>query len=140
MSDNKTFIDTNVFVYLYSGNSDDNEKRFRAYEVIKRYDCQISTQVLNEFCNICIKKINLTSKTIQNLINQICIYCDLAFIDEHTIFKALEIYKKYGYSYYDSLIVASALECGCTYLFSEDMADRQIIEKSLTIRNFFIEV
>jgi len=135
MSVNKVFIDTNVLVYLYSG--DDSDKRRLAYEVIHRYDCQISTQVLNEFSNICIKKLKITAQDIQGLIEQICSYCDLAYIDEDTISKALEIHSRYKYSYYDSLIIASALERGCEYLLSEDLSDGQIIDGSLTIKNIF---
>jgi predicted nucleic acid-binding protein len=36
-------------------------------------------------------------------------------------------------------MVASALESGCEYLLSEDMADGQVIEGELTIRNIFSE-
>ena len=46
---------------------------------------------------------------------------------------------RYGFSFYDSLIVAAALEAGCTTLYSEDMQDGQRIE-GLTIRNPFAEM
>jgi predicted nucleic acid-binding protein len=45
----------------------------------------------------------------------------------------------YQFSYWDSLIIASALETGCSILFSEDMQDGQVIESTLTIRNPLIE-
>jgi len=38
---------------------------------------------------------------------------------------------------YDALIVASALEAGCTTLVSEDMQDGRVIDGRLTIRNPF---
>ena len=50
----------------------------------------------------------------------------------------LRIRARYGFSFYDSLIVAAALEAGCTTLYSEDMQDGQRIE-GLTIRNPFAE-
>ena len=53
----KAFIDTNVFVYLYSGNDDDSKNRNTAYNALSSYDCKISTQVLNEFCNICYQEV-----------------------------------------------------------------------------------
>ena len=137
MSAGRAFIDTNIFVYLYSGNVDDFEKRQRAYEAVKQYDCQISTQVINEFSHICIRKLKIETNKIKDFINQICSYCDLAYVDEDTIEKALEIHAKYGYSYYDSLMVASALERNCDYLLSEDLADGQVVEESLKIKNFF---
>lgn len=137
MSADRAFIDTNIFIYLYSDNADDLKKRHLAYKVMEQYDCQISTQVINEFSNICIKKLKITINQIQGFIIQMCSYCDLAYIDEDTIDKALGIHAKYGYAYYDSLMVASALERGCIYLLSEDLADGQVIE-GLTIKNIFL--
>ena len=137
MNADRVFVDTNVLVYLYSGNNDDSGKRFRAYNALERYDCQISTQVLNEFSNICIKKLKIDTNRIQGFIDQICSYFDLAYIDEDTIDNALEVHARYGYSYYDSLMVASALERNCTYLLSEDLADGQVIEDRLVIKNIF---
>jgi predicted nucleic acid-binding protein len=61
----------------------------------------------------------------------------VVYIYEDTIEKALAIHEKYKYPYYDSLIVASALEHECQYLLSEDMADGQVIEGRLTIQNIF---
>jgi predicted nucleic acid-binding protein len=51
---------------------------------------------------------------------------------------ALRIAARYGYQIYNSLILAAALEAGCTVLYSEDMQDGQKID-SLTIRNPFLE-
>ena len=54
-----------------------------------------------------------------------------------TIKKAYFIANKYKFSFYDSLIVAAALECNCKILYSEDLQHKQVIEKSLTIINPF---
>ena len=132
----RAFVDTNVIVYLYS--QADEQKRNRAYSVLKQYDRQISTQVLNEFSHVCIKKWKFTKRKVQSLIRQVCLYCDVAYIYEDTIERALDINEKYGYAYYDSLIIASALEHDCQYLLTEDMTDGQEIEGRLTIKNIFV--
>ena len=137
MSDKRAFVDTNMLVYLYSGNDEDNDKRRCVHKEMRQYNCQISTQVLNEFSNICVKKLKIKANEIRVLINQICSYCDLVYVDEDTINKALELCSRYNYSYYDSLMLASALEYGCDYLLSEDLSDGQIIEGSLAIKNIF---
>jgi len=54
-----------------------------------------------------------------------------------TIKQAWKIGNKYGYAYYDSLIIASALENDCTILYSEDLHHGQIIEERLSIMNPF---
>jgi len=133
----RVFIDTNVITYLHS--QTDEQKRNHAYSVLKQYDRQISTQVLNEFSNVCIKKWKLTREKIHNLIGQICLYCNVVYVYEDTIEKAHDVHEKYKYSYYDSLMIASALEHDCKYLLTEDMSDGQVIEGRLTIRNIFAD-
>jgi predicted nucleic acid-binding protein len=51
---------------------------------------------------------------------------------------ALMVHFKYKFSYYDSLIISSALENGCSILYSEDLHHNQKIEKTLTIINPFL--
>ncbi|MFZ1344751.1 hypothetical protein [Thiothrix eikelboomii] len=50
-----------------------------------------------------------------------------------TIEQALVLGERYGYSYFDSLMLASALEQGCSILYSEDMQHGQILEGGLRI-------
>jgi predicted nucleic acid-binding protein len=50
---------------------------------------------------------------------------------------ALNLAERYQYSYFDSLILASALEAGCQILYSEDLQDGQRIENQLMIINPF---
>jgi predicted nucleic acid-binding protein len=133
----KAFVDTNVFVYIYS--DDEQDKRKQAITQIDKFDRVISTQVLNEFCNVCIRKMRMELPSVANAIGKICLTNALTAINEKSVRKALFIHGKYGYSYYDSLMVASAIESGCEYLLSEDMADGQIIEETLTVKNIFSE-
>jgi predicted nucleic acid-binding protein len=133
----KAFVDTNVFVYLYS--EDEQDKRGQAISQIDKFDRVISTQVLNEFCNVCIRKMHMELPSIETAIEKICLTNELTAISEKTVKKAISVHGKYGYSYYDSLMIASALESGCEYLLSEDMADGQVIENSLTVRNIFAD-
>jgi predicted nucleic acid-binding protein len=136
MSGGKAFLDTNLIVYLYSDT--DTIKKERVMQVIDEYDRFVSTQVLNEFCNVCIRKLKLPLSDIHNAISEICNTCNLIMIDDTTVVKALAHHERYGFSYYDSLMVTSALESDCQYLLSEDMADGQVINGTLTIKNIFI--
>ena len=57
-----------------------------------------------------------------------------------TIQNAFDISSKYGYNYWDSLILSSAIENGCGEVYSEDMQHGQEIEKHLKIINPFLSV
>ena len=51
----------------------------------------------------------------------------------------IEIHTRYKYSYYDSLIIASALENDCAILYTEDLHHSQVIDEKLAIINPFIK-
>jgi predicted nucleic acid-binding protein len=107
MSGDRAFVDTNVFLYLFSEN--EPLKRQRSLEAINTYDCQINTQILNEFCNVCIKKWHFPASEIFNALNKICTYSKLWLVESETIHKAVYLHNIYGYSYYDCLVLASAI-------------------------------
>jgi predicted nucleic acid-binding protein len=133
----KAFIDTNVFIYLYS--EDENEKQVVAQKTVNKYECIISTQVLNEFSNICIKKLFKTSEEIELAIDEMIEQCAVLILEKEDIKQALNIHKILGYNYYDCLMIVSALNSGCDYLLTEDMADGQMIENKLKIVNIFLK-
>ena len=135
MSGVKAFIDTNMFVYLYS--QQEPEKQQAVIAAMNQYDRVVSTQVLNEFCNVCIRKLNFHVSAVKQAVEEICRTCEILSIDESNVQFALDIREKYGYSYYDSLIIVSALDGGCDYLLTEDLSDGQKIEDTLTIKNIF---
>ena len=131
----RVFIDTNVFVYTQS--SVEPEKRSISTRILHDFDCYTSTQVLNEFCNVMTKKVKMTVAEVKQVIKAINNCCTIVIVDCDTVNEALGIKEKYGYTYYDSLILASALESGCQRIFTEDMQDGQIIDGVLRIENVF---
>ena len=64
--------------------------------------------------------------------------CRVEVISLPTIHIALDILERYGFFWYDSLIVATALESGCDTLYSEDMQNGQLIEGRLRSINPFV--
>jgi predicted nucleic acid-binding protein len=135
MSGTKAFVDTNLIVYLYSEH--EPEKQQTVISALNQYDRSVSAQVLNEFCNVCIRKLNLPIPTVKKAIEEICETNEVLTIDESHVTTALDLRVSYGYSDYDSIIIASALDGGCDYLLTEDMSDGQIIDGKLTIKNIF---
>jgi predicted nucleic acid-binding protein len=132
----KSFFDTNLLVYLYS--EDEPEKQAQILTQIKNTENRwISTQVLNELSNTLRKKFKLEYVDIANVIAEIRANFEIITVQIETIELALKIAEQYRYSYYDSAIIAAALESSCTLLYSEDMQHNQIIEGQLQIINPF---
>jgi len=132
----KVFLDTNIFVYLYS--EDEPQKQSVALKTIDKNHCVTSTQVLNEFCSVCLRKLGMHSNEVLPSINEIIENCELCDINIDTIQSALLLHNKYGYTYYDCLVLASAISNECKYLYSEDMQHNQVIEGKLKIINPFL--
>lgn len=133
----RVFFDTNILIYCYS--VDEKDKQQIALGLIDKYSekSKISTQVINELSNILFKKFKLSSLEVENTILEIDNYLNIVNFDLKTQIKALKIKDKYKLQFYDSLIVATALENHCTVLYSEDMQDGFLIENTLTITNPF---
>ncbi len=129
----RMFLDTNVVLYALDKSS---FKQQISMDLLKSNPI-ISTQVLNEFSNICIKKLKIDMMQVKNLIAVLSSDLEIKIFNSNTIIKALDLKSKYNFQYYDSLIVATALENHCKILYSEDMQDGLIVEQILTIINPF---
>ena len=132
----KVFIDTNIWLYAFM--EQDLGKSKIAREFIDKnieYIC-LSTQVLNEICINLLRKAGYSENDIKTLINNFYQVYEIYPIEVEDCIKASDIREKFNISYWDSLIVASALNNQCTILLSEDMQHNQKIE-SLKIINPF---
>ncbi|MEW6429531.1 MAG: PIN domain-containing protein [Thermodesulfobacteriota bacterium] len=129
----KTFIDTNVLLCLFSG---ETAKADRAEEVVEEGGW-LSVQVLNEFVAVASRKLGMTWSEIGEATGTIRAVCQVASLSDETHDLGLRIAERYGFAFYDALIVAAALQSGCEILYTEDLQDGQRIEGSLVISNPF---
>jgi predicted nucleic acid-binding protein len=132
----KVFLDTNTLIYCYS--EDDPVKQQQAVKLASNLQVIISTQVIQELCNTLFRKFKLDWETIGKVADEIEANFQVHTNSALTIKKARQIAAFYKFSFYESLIVAAALESGCESLFSEDLQHGQIIENQLVVRNPFL--
>jgi len=129
----KVFIDTNVLIYAYS--EDEPEKAVVSQEIIVENYSITSVQVLNELSNVLYKKFRKSEDKVISAILEITELLEVVPITLSTVLKAHEVKKRYKYSYYDSLVIASAIENNCKILYTEDMQHNQRIWRNLRIVN-----
>jgi len=135
MSD-RTFLDTNILIYFYSEN--DECKRDIAYRMLNGNDCVTSLQAMNEASNVWLSKCKWGAEKIKKHLDNIELVCEeILPIQRHTVNRALDLRDRYGYSYYDCLMLASALDGNCRIILTEDMNSGQIICDTLKIVNPF---
>lgn len=83
------------------------------------------------------KKRNVSFESLKLGISELLDVFELVNVTTDTIYLALQIANTSNYTYFDSLIIASALESGCSLLFSEDMHHNHLIDNKLAILNPF---
>ena len=135
MNDN-VFIDTNILIYFVS--NDEPKKIIAKYILIKEAVNIISSQVIGEFVSVTRKKKILPSEDIIRFANEFMDIFNFVLIGKETIKLSFEIHRRYKFSSWDSLIIASALENDCKILYSEDMQHNQLIDRKLKIVNPFV--
>jgi predicted nucleic acid-binding protein len=137
MYDKKVFLDTNVELYAWSHSEQD--KRQVSRQLVMNNHVVISTQVLQEMSNILKRKFKLPYAAIKKTLKECVDDSDEVYTNEvQTVFMACDIAARYQFSFYDSLIIASALESGCEILYSEDLQHNRQIDDKLTIINPYI--
>ena len=135
------FIDTNIFIYQLENRA--QEKAAIAEKIIRsaleKGDAIISFQVVQECLNTVLRKaeIPLDLRSAKRYLRTVLMPL---FRIPATIFlyeRGLEIQERYQFGFYDSLIVAAALEGGCQFLLTEDLQHGQKVE-NLIIQNPFL--
>ncbi len=133
------FLDTNLIVYLFD--TSEPEKRQKVKQLFAQHQPglygYISAQVVNEFIVIATQKIThpIPLDAIGPKILFLQQHLHISSLHTNTSLRAIDIKRQYRYSFWDSLIIASALENNCTLLYSEDMQHGQVSDGTLTIHN-----
>jgi predicted nucleic acid-binding protein len=131
------FVDTNIFVYAHQGGA--GRKHATAVDLLARlFEEQIgavSIQVLTEFYVTATKKLGMKSEEAEEAI------ADLGSWTIHRpahgdVLRACKIHRKYKVSWWDALIINSAIEIGCDVLWSEDLSSGQHFG-TMTVQNPF---
>ncbi len=134
--DSTYFIDINIWLYSFI-QSQDMEKTEIARGIIKKCEIVISTQIINEMCVNLIKKVNFSEGKIQDLIESLYRKFNVFELSQDILLEASKIRANHKFSFWDSVVAASAMDCDAEYLISEDMQDGFNLENKLTIINPF---
>ncbi|MDR2896760.1 MAG: PIN domain-containing protein [Propionibacteriaceae bacterium] len=133
------FLDTNVLLYAYDASAGDKHNRAAelVLELARSHQAAISVQVMQEFYANAVSKIakRLTPDAAVERLRAFSHWAIHSPMADDAINAAL-LATRHQLSYWDSMIVNSAAQLGCTVLWSEDLNSGQVIE-GLMIRNPF---
>ena len=134
------FIDSNIWLYRFIINPRDADaipKQQIATTITNYPNLLISTQVVNEVCANLIRKAGFDNNQIETLIEELAQGCEISPVSLISLQSAIKLRHQYLLSFWDSLIVASAILGDAKILYSEDMQDGLIINNTLHIINPF---
>ena len=134
----EAFLDTNIFVYMFD--ETDEIKRRRAEQLVRRGietgTVCISYQVVQETLNVATRRLGFSYSDSRTLLADVLAPLWTVHPSRELYERGLALRDRYGFSFYDSMIVAAAMESGCVRLYSEDLQHGQRI-LSLTIEDPF---
>jgi len=130
-----SFFDTNVLVYLASGDA----KKADLAELAIAKGGSISVQVLNELANVARRKMQMSWDEAHAFLNSLRDLLTVHPLDIETYETGLRLAERHGLSIYDAMIAASALQAGCDTLWSEDMQHGMVLDGGLRVVNPFRE-
>ena len=137
------FLDTNIFVYALRAT--EARKKQRALELIElalntRRGC-VSYQVIQEFANVATRKFakRFSAAECQQFIDAAMQPLNRVASSPELLAQALVLQEESRYSFYDSLMLAGALQVGATTIYTEDLQHYQLVRGSLRIVNPFLD-
>lgn len=138
---NGYFIDTNVL--LYTKDPKVPSKGARAHEwlnaLANKNRIVISPQVLNEFAHNIIRKFPHVSydELLQN-VEALRPWC-VAPITHETTLHALQIHRRFRFSFYDCVLLATAMDFACEVVLSENLTHDQQLGRLRIVNPFNVE-
>jgi predicted nucleic acid-binding protein len=137
----RVFLDTNILVYCFDHSDKKKQQQADALvdAALRDHSGVISNQVIQEFLNVASRKFvkpmtPTEARTyLQTVLSPLCeVFSSIALYQQ-----ALSVQEETGYSFYDCLIIAAALEAKCEILYSEDLHPGHTV-RGLTIQNPFV--
>lgn len=114
------FIDSNIWIYTFI-KQQDTVKFEIANTIIRNNKIAVSIQVINEVCFNLLKKTAISEDDIQKLIETFFTAYRIIMPDQFVLLTSSQLRESYCFSFWDSMVVASALSAGINTLYSEDM-------------------
>lgn len=133
----KVFFDTNILVYLFDASAPAKQERARKLlgQHTRAGETLLSTQVLQEFYVAVTRKLAtvLEPDAAYEAVKGLAVMPTVR-VDVPLILSATALSRQHQLSFWDALIIRSAIEGGASTLYTEDLQHGQVFE-TLTVEN-----
>ena len=135
MSAEKYTLDTNVLVYSVDRQA--GERHHKSIELIKKMaqcQCILTLQALSEFYSAVTRKNKMPQKDARDQINDWMVLFPVVAADPATLHRAMQAAEDHQFSFWDSMLLETAVRAGVTHFISEDMQHGRLW-KGMSIEN-----
>jgi predicted nucleic acid-binding protein len=130
-------LDSNILIYAFDGNYP--EKRRVAAEILRiavTLDCVLTLQALSEFFVVVTRKGKANVKTATTIVEKWRSLFPIIAANSDTLMQAIDRQTRHNLSFWDSMLLTTATQAGCSLVVSEDMSDGQRIDGVLILNPF----
>lgn len=139
----RCFLDSNILLYAIDIADVYKQQQAQALQVqlLAQHRAVVSYQVIQEFLNTSLRRFKhlLSAQDALTIADTVLWPMCRVMPSSELLTQALRLHTRYGYSFYDSLILAAAIEARCGRLYSEDLQHGQKIE-GVEIINPFLDI
>jgi predicted nucleic acid-binding protein len=125
----RSFFDTNVLIYADDRSAPAKQKR--AIQLVAEHRRAgtgvVSMQVLQEYFVTVTRKLGVDVRVARRKVELLAEF-DVATPDVADIVAAIDLLRLHGFSFWDSLILRSAIQSGCTILLTEDFQESREVD------------
>ncbi len=138
----RCFVDSNIWIYAVTQSEKvpPDMRHDAARHLIESIEPYLSVQVINEVSINLIRKFKFSETHIQTLIRSFYQKHTVYPLDADILLRGSALRTRYRFSFWDSIIVSTALQHQCRTLYTEDMGDKLMVNDTLTIVNPFREM
>jgi predicted nucleic acid-binding protein len=134
------FLDTNILLYSISNDSAEAVKREVALEILSAKDHVLSTQVLAEFYKNAVfprDKQGVKPDVAKGLVEAFTRF-KIHHVTPKIILDASGFHQRYKKQWWDSVLLCTAIDAGCTEVWTEDMGHGEKLGE-IIVKNPFLE-
>ncbi len=125
----RSFFDTTVLIYADDKSAPAKQKR--AIQLVAEHRRAgtgvVSMQVLQEYFVTVTRKLGVDVRVARRKVELLAEF-DVATPDVNDIVAAIDLHRLHGFSFWDSLILRSAIQAGCTILLTEDFQESREVD------------
>ena len=138
MSGEKYTLDTNILIYSIDRQAGKRHQRsIELIEEMSQHDCVLTLQALSAFYSAVTRKGKMPRDDAETQVNDWMILFPVVNAEPGVLKRAMKTVSDHQFSFWDAMLLETAVQAGVTRFFSEDMQHDRLW-KGISIQNPYV--